>query len=1001
MRKNIIIVLSGLFVALTVHAQSPFDNAQWIGGSDEDLPLYSQYLSVFKIQYDLQLDKPSKRTKAGFIFGANDMRLMDACKNMYHIENHKDSSYILVELENIDDKAQLHIYRVGYSPNDKKDIPLQTFEIAQTIINQKNIYEKHTFYIEVVLGKAKIYIDGTNKENMVADVTLNPLGSTDRIAFPVLADIGFSAEISNVAIRNFRSPGNVIGNIAFPANDNSRQHVLFNPSQNSMPLLRTQFNVETRQVETRHATSLLYITARGIYVPYLNGKRIGNDYFNPGHTQYNKTLLYQIYDVTDWLKEGKNDLQVQLGEGWWSGNATYDGQLWNYYGDRNSLLAKLVINYANGKEDTIVTHPETWEYTNESPVIYGSLLQGEVYDARVRSQQWKPAIETRLIASLHDYSDFKLVEQFGQTVQAFDTLTAISVEEVRPHVFVYDMGQNMVGVPKIQLPHTKAGQKMVLRFAEVKYPNLPEYKNNRGELMFENIRGAMAQDIYICSGAGNEIFQPHFTFHGYRFVEITGIDRPLPTENVQGIVLSSIDKFTAHYETSNPKVNRLWENIKWSMLGNFLSIPTDCPQRNERMGWSGDISVFSRTATYLADVRQFLRRHLLAMRDVQREDGRFTDVAPMGGGFGGLLWGSAGITVAWETYRQYGDTTLLAEHYDAMKRYIDFVPGKYIDKETHILVQENPDSWSNLGDWLGLEQEKNDNSLLWESYFLFDLEIMKNVAAVLGKTADEQFFNTVYNQRKAFFNETYIDKETGKTICSGFAQNKQNMPKGKLIDTQTSYVLPLVFNIVNEEMKPKFVENLKASIERENKMDDGKIAPPYSLLTGFIGTAWINKALSDAGRSDLAYILLQQTSYPSWLYPVEQGATTIWERLNSYTHENGFGGNNGMNSFNHYSFGAVGAWMIENSLGINRDEESVGFKHFVLKPEPDPTGQMTFAKGYYDSPFGRIESAWEIKGDEIHYRFVVPPNTTARLYLGKEIIELQAGTYNFSILSEL
>ena len=276
---------------------------------------------------------------------------------------------------------------------------------------------------------------------------------------------------------------------------------------------------------------------------------------------------------------------------------------------------------------------------------------------------------------------------------------------------------------------------------------------------------------------------------------------------------------------------------------------------------------------------------------------------------------------------------------------------------------------------------------------------MRNLAAVLGNVTDERFFAETYNRRKAFFNATYIDGKTGKTVCSGFAQNKKNMPKGKWIDTQTSYVLPLAFGIVDEEIKSKFTANFTATVERENKMDDGKIAPPYSLLTGFIGTAWISKAI---GRSDLAYRILQQTSYPSWLYPVEQGATTIWERLNSYTCENGFGGNNAMNSFNHYSFGAVGAWMLENSLGINRDEKTAGFQHFVLKPEVDESLQMTFARGHYDSPSGRIESGWEIRENEIHYRFVVPENTTATLYLpGRKPAELQAGIHNIVVKAVL
>lgn len=261
--------------------------------------------------------------------------------------------------------------------------------------------------------------------------------------------------------------------------------------------------------------------------------------------------------------------------------------------------------------------------------------------------------------------------------------------------------------------------------------------------MLENIRAAMAQDKYITKG-GNETYSPRFTYHGYRFVEITGIDKALPVENVKGIVLSSIDRLDSHYETSNEKVNKLWNNIVWSTYANFLSIPTDCPQRNERLGWAGDISVFSRTSTYLADVPQFLRRYLRAMRDVQREDGRFPDVAPIGCGFGGLLWGSAGITVPWEIYQQYGDKVVLSEHYDAMCRYIDYIFEKNIDPGTNLLVQEKV--WGNLGDWLGPEDNKNDKTLMWEAYFIYDLEIMSKVAAILGKTADAEKYGKLHDE---------------------------------------------------------------------------------------------------------------------------------------------------------------------------------------------------------------------------------------------------------------
>lgn len=324
-------------------------------------------------------------------------------------------------------------------------------------------------------------------------------------------------------------------------------------------------------------------------------------------------------------------------------------------------MAQLVITYEDGEKLRVVTSPNTWNYFNDGPVVYGSFFQGEIYDASKEKaingwttasydgSSWKRAVEVALDGHVsrttgtnqppvNDYSAYTLSAQYGQTVKAIMKLTALSVEEVRPRVFVYDMGQNMVGVPEILLTGMEPGKRINVRYAEVKYPDLPRYTGNQGMIMLENIRAAMAQDVYIIRG-GKEMMSPRFTYHGYRYLEITGIDEALPVENVRGIVLSSVDRLASHYESSNERVNKLWHNIVWSTYANFFSIPTDCPQRNERLGWAGDISVFSRTATYSADVSQFLRRYLRAMRDVQREDGRFPDVAPLGGGFGGLVVG--------------------------------------------------------------------------------------------------------------------------------------------------------------------------------------------------------------------------------------------------------------------------------------------------------------------------------------------------------------------------
>jgi alpha-L-rhamnosidase len=997
---------------------SAWDGACWIGGEADDRVLYSQYLPVFKLDFSLQLDEKSKTTRAGFIYGANDERLMNRDKNLYRLENRQDSSYILIELDIAPllsgNAALLHIYRTGYKENDKKENPIKSFAIPVAIINEQNKYEKHAIHISSVFGDTRIYVDEENAGHFIGKINLNPLGEGgDFIAYPVVADIGFLARedqiayFSDIQIRDYRNPSNVLfSGCPSPHRIEGKKagaRVMINPDRNSMPMLRTTFSTP----EQRVAKARLYITSRGVYEVYMNGQRIGNDYFNPSFTQYNKTHLYQTYDVTDDVVAGKNALAALLGEGWWSGAITYSGDSWNFFGDRQSLLAKLVITYQDGTEDIIVTNPSTWTYFNKGPLIYGSFFQGEVYDASLESpvenwtsasyddSGWKKAVAVDLEGNtcINNYNGLLLTGQFGSTVKKVTELSAIAVEEVRPGIFVYDMGQNMAGVPKISLNGMKPGQKITLCYAEVKYPDLPEYKDNAGMIMLENIRAAMAQDIYIAKG-GEETVNPRFTFHGYRYLEITGIDHPLPLESVKGKALSSIHELASKYETSNPKVNRLWENIVWSARANFLSIPTDCPQRNERMGWSGDISVFSRTATFLADMPQFLRRHLLAMRDVQGEDGRFPDIAPLGGGFGGILWGSAGITVAWESYQQYGDKDMLAEHYEAMKRYLEYLI-RDIDPRTGVLKEKEREQWSNLGDWLSPEYDKTEKTLLWEAYFIYDLELMRNMASILDNKEDEERYNRLYLERKDFFNRIYLDAGTGKTAF-----------REKTIDTQTSYALPLAFNILNEKNREAALANFVATI-----------CPSYSLMTGFIGTAWINKALSDNGYSDMAYRLLQQTTYPSWLYPVEQGATTIWERLNSYTHTDGFGGNNRMNSFNHYSFGSVGAWMYNYSLGIERDVNSPGFKHFILQPEPDPTGVMTYAKGHYDSMYGRIESGWEMTGKHCRYRFTIPANTSATLYLkafdvkditglpskgvkyqgeknGKLAFELQSGSYD-------
>lgn len=1033
-----------------------WSGAKWIGGGSEDLVFYSHYLEIFDFKYTLAIGEGS--THAGFIYGANDTRLMDKNKNIFQVEKKKNESYIKLELDisavdgTGNGKAKLNVYRVGYRNTDSPVKPIQSFDIAAKFINSSNKNSGHIIQIKSIFGRINISLDGNTSfidapataEKQIpppgvppevmervgggASVNLNTMGSGgDVISFGMLCDIGFSVEagqnanFSDVEVCNNRFPNNTLFKedlispayrgiySAFVTDVNSGftiadgkyaiaggtkgAFIVRDPSKNSTPMLRTKFETGNKKIKAAR----LYVTARGIYEIYMNGTRVGDDYYNPGLTQYNKTHFYQTYDVTSMLKRGENAVGAMLGEGWWSGLLSF-GTNWNYFGDRQSLLAKLVITYDDGSSDIINTNSQKWKYYNKGPIIYSSLDMGEVYDATVEANikgwstasfddnSWKNAVEVPLegtaftgsskerdgSVSNFNYDGLALIGQIGNNAGIYKTLTAQSMKEVRKGVFVYNMGQNFVGVPNITFKDGKAGRKITLRFSEMLYPDQKASGNNVGTLMTENYRAALCQDIYIMKD-GQQVFQPHFTSRGYQYVEITGIDDALPLASVKGIAISSILDLTADYKTSNPKVNQLWSNLVWSNVDNFLTIPTDCPQRNERMGWSGDISVFSRTATYVSNSDQFLRRHMIAMRDVQKETGKFTDVAPIGGGFGGVLWGSAGITVPWEVYQQYSDVALLEEHYDAMVAYIDYL-------ETTINPESGITRDGQLGDWLGPQNNMLGTPYLTTAYHVFDLYIMKNVAEVLGETGDAARFADMYQKRKAFFNKTFIN-EDGKTmgLVGGGRGFGPAQPEFRLADTQTSYAVGLALGAFDDNVVAQMAKNLAETIERKNKDDDGVFRPKYSLMTGFIGTAWVSKALSDNGYNEQAYRLLQNEQYPSWLYSIDQGATSIWERLNGYTVENGFGGNNSMNSFNHYSFGAVGQWMISYSLGIQRDEP--GFQKFILQPTPDPTGEMTWAEGYYDSIYGKIYSKWEVKDGQLIYEATVPANTSATLYL--------------------
>jgi len=962
---------------------SAWRGAKWIG--DNQVALSAKAKSIFNISLNFVMHGEA----VGVIFGKNDPRLMDSTKNDYNLAGENYIKY------RVSKDGVLSIYRVGYHPDDTADKP-----IGEQHIENFDAAAPHTLRVEVTGNNAYAYMDEVRvdyvekevppfmrrpgmPEKMTIPRQLNPTGENDLTPYPLLCESGFfaegEAEITKFAITNIRPPKATLARIEASTPGPFGEYVKVDRlvikdtectcdlSHGGIPMLRRDFSLKGEISRAR-----LYATARGVYDCTINAARISDRRFEPGASQYDKHLQYQVYDVTSLLKAGDNAIDVELSSGWWNESQTFTLMNYNYWGDRQSLLMMLIVEYADGTEETIITTPGEWKVRDNGPVRFAGWFYGQHYDARFEDiePEWRDTVEIGTV----DFSELagapgmrwplptmnqpELKASVGSPVKHIMTLTAKELIVPRPGVYVYDMGQNMIGVPEITF-RGKAGEEAIIRYGEVLYPDLPEYAGNVGMILTENYRDALSIDRYIFKDENPVTYTPRHTFHGYRYVEISGVAEAPAVEDIKGLVLSSINHLTGDIETSNPMVNQLYSNIRWSQYCNFLSIPTDCPQRNERMGWSGDINVFSRTAVYNADVYGFLYRYTECIRDCQLPDGRFADIAPVGGGFGGIEWGSAGIVVPYEVYRQYGDKRIIEKNYAAMARYIEFLK----EKGTPGLL----DNVGPLGDWLATDMS-TDNPLLWNTFYYFDAKVMSEMAAVIGKDEDAKAYAELAEEVKKNWNERFIDPETGKTRTF----------KGEINDTQASYAVPLHYGLVND--REAFGKRLA---EKSAKVG-------YAVTTGFVGTGPLCPALSETGHSDVAYKILTNTKYPSWLYSITEGATTIWERWNSVTKENGFGGNNRMNSFNHYSLGAVGAWMYGYMLGIRRGEGS--WQKFVLQPCAEG---LDYANGHYESVYGDIKAGWKRENGKVVYCVSIPANTEAEVILPGRRETIGSGEYEF------
>ncbi|NEB00394.1 family 78 glycoside hydrolase catalytic domain [Streptomyces sp. SID13726] len=699
------------------------------------------------------------------------------------------------------------------------------------------------------------------------------------------------------------------------------------PVSYAVTQLRHEFRLPRRAV----ARARLYATALGLYEAHLNGSRVGRDELAPGWTDYRTRVQYQTYDVTELLRPGANALGVCLAPGWYAGNVGMFGP--GQYGQRPALRAQLEVEYADGTSERIASG-EDWRAA-AGPIVAADLLGGETYDARKETPGWTgPGFDETGWLPVRDEGDVGpdlIVAQVDGPVRVERELMPKSVTQPRPGAYVFDLGQNMVGSVRLRVSGA-AGTTVRLRHAEVLNPD--------GTLYTANLRSAAATDTYTLKGGGKEeVHEPRFTFHGFRYVEVTGFPGTPTAKAVTGRVMHTSAPFTLDFETDVPMLNQLHHNITWGQRGNFLSVPTDTPARDERLGWTGDINVFAPTAAYTMESARFLSKWLVDLRDSRTSEGAFTDVAPVVGtlGSGTAGWGDAGVTVPWALYRAYGDRQVLADAWPSVRAWLT-----YLERNSTGLLRPA----QGYGDWLNVDDE-TPKDVIATAYFAHVADLAARIAGELGEDAGP--YRALFERIRAAFQNAYVGAD-GRI-------------KG---DTQTAYVLALSMDLLPDAAREAAADRLVALIE----------ARDWHLSTGFLGTPRLLPVLTDTGHTDVAYRLLLQRTFPSWGYPIDRGSTTMWERWDSIRPDGSFQ-DPGMNSFNHYAYGSVGEWMYANIAGISPGRP--GYREIVVRPRPG--GQVTSARARFTSVHGPVSTRWRLRDGRFTLTCEVPPNTTAEVWV--------------------
>lgn len=695
-------------------------------------------------------------------------------------------------------------------------------------------------------------------------------------------------------------------------------------------------------VSKKIKTAYLHISAQGMYEAYLNGEKVGNEFLTPGWTAYDDRIQYQTYEVSNHLKT-TNALGVVLGSGWHRGYLAWSDNK-NSYGDSLALIAQLHITYEDGTSETILSD-NSWSYTHGA-IIDSELYDGEFYNGLLETdwcEYGKPLKDSRKAQQAADVKN-RLVATHNERITAHEVFTPLKKITTPSGDTVLDFGQNLVGWVEFSNVG-KRGDTLKMYHAEI--------LDKAGEFYTENLRAAAQLNTYILNGDADRVYRPHFTFQGFRYIKIEGIE-DFDLDEFKAVALYSDMETTGYFSTSNPLINQLQKNIQWGQKGNFLDVPTDCPQRDERLGWTGDAQAFYNTATFNMGVKNFFEKWLIDLSLDQREDGSVPFVIPnvLGNDAAGSAgWADAATIIPYNHYVAYGDKSALEQQYPSMKNWVEYMYG----------LSENGKYTGtfHFGDWL-FYRPNDDNDgrsavtskeLIAQCFYARSTEIVRDAARILGRESEAQEYDERLKQIKAVFLNEFVT------------------PSGRLIsETQTAYVLALYFDMFPENLRAQAAKRLVDNIKSYNT----------HLTTGFLGTPYLCHVLSENGYSEVAIALLLQESYPSWLYPITQGATTIWERWDGIKPD-GSTQTPSMNSYNHYAYGAIGEWMYSHLLGIQVDPTHPGFKHFVLQPLFD--SHFESIEGHFESPYGKIEVAWRYQEDAIRFDFEIPGNTTSTVQL--------------------